>query len=356
MALRELVLFARETLEEPTSDFGTERPGGEQDGPPAAPDWIQTGDARIPIDVPRVAGGALDQVARLPTEQLPQIYERFRSTESPSGLTPDVLAYYLPFHWYGDRSWGIYIREQGILALATGLNGGSIGPGDEPLLQAAIETLFQHEFHHLATEAAATRVEAVVGSKVYRLYRKNLGFRSHEEALANASAYRRVSGRGVASLLRAWMTTQPDGYADFDRWIRSLTAGKRQTSSNLVTAAGRMKSSKPLPLEILFAAVGLAEAPTYLVRDGPPGVIGLPFTFPRAPRIVVVVHTRDHLPPHLHVQIPPGSRARRCEWQSLQPLNAKEALNSAEHELLRTYVELHRADIEDFVRKVPWTA
>jgi hypothetical protein len=130
---------------------------------------------------------------------------------------PDTLAYYLPYHFYYDGIWGIYLKATGILELAAELKVAPITHGDDDAIQAALISLFEHELFHCLTEQAATRAEVVVRLPVYRSYffDRYAGF--HEEAAANASAHSKVRKTHPAYVaqLEAWMKSQGPGYRDF---------------------------------------------------------------------------------------------------------------------------------------------
>ena len=142
---------------------------------------------------------------------------------------PDALAYYLPYHFYRNGVWGVYLRAMGILGLAAELKGGPIVHGSDNAIHAAVICLFEHELFHCFTEAAATRTEVVVRSPVYHPYFFDRHAAPHEEAVANAHAHGKITKTFPAFLTRleAWMGSQGPGYRDFRRYLgRSFHKGK----------------------------------------------------------------------------------------------------------------------------------
>lgn len=150
----------------------------------------------------------------------------------------DVLAWYLPIHFYGP-GWGIYIRESAVFDLAASIRSYLPPPRQNHFeviagsIRAALGVLFHHEVFHHKVESLATRLEVIEHGKRYAPYTKKVYEkiqRTHpvdllEEALACAEAYRRplteaVYRRGIPAdvlrarreMLRRWFGTLPDGY------------------------------------------------------------------------------------------------------------------------------------------------
>lgn len=120
---------------------------------------------------------------------------------------PDVCAWYRPFHFHG-LGWGIYIREDCMLRLAVDI--GRFLPAVPHvhlslvamgLVRAAFATFFLHEAYHHKTESFAIRLQVVERKGRYvpyarDVYRPLLAAGSddlHEEALANADSYNRLT-------------------------------------------------------------------------------------------------------------------------------------------------------------------
>jgi hypothetical protein len=268
---------------------------------------------------------------------------------------PDALAYYLPYHFYCDGIWGIYIRAKGILELAAGLKGAPITHGSDHAVGAALISLFEHELFHCLTEQAATRAEVVVRSPVYNRYFPDSYAAFHEEAMANAYAHRKVNKRypGFVTALEKWMSGQGRGYKDFHLYRGTLLGkGRRKCSQHIVRfAPPRGPLSSRLPSEFLFGRTGPASIPTYLVLDAEiAGQLLRPFQKYAGTR--VWVHTREHPPPHIHVEMPPGTEVTRCEWPSLAPLKGNQGLKLKQRAKLDNYLQKFGQDICEKLRSV----
>ncbi len=145
---------------------------------------------------------------------------------------PDALAFYLPFHYYFPAWWGVYLTVEGISSLATFIwhhMHGSITLKEAYVVSRLF--LYGHEAYHHAVESFATRLEVTHRSPLYRqgfeaLYRKTIGTDdAHEEALANAKAYklaadvarkmfkgRPTQQQGVRAALSDYIQGCPPGY------------------------------------------------------------------------------------------------------------------------------------------------
>ena len=119
---------------------------------------------------------------------------------APGALpTPDQVACYLPFHYFEDGIWGVYIFDEEFVALLTHLIGatGDAIPRKE-IGRIVLRFCFYHEVFHHKTEAFATRLEVTHRKPLYRtgfdrLYRRTRGTDDHlEEALACAHSLRRL--------------------------------------------------------------------------------------------------------------------------------------------------------------------
>lgn len=139
--------------------------------------------------------------------------------------SPEQLAFYLPFHYYGDSYYGIYITIEGVAILAHLLqkySGGFLSQIDA--VHAARLFLFYHEQFHNKTECFATRLELSHRQPLYitgfeQYYRQGLGTDDClEEGLANARAIQQTLRklRHVPYLRHAihkMVTNSPPGYS-----------------------------------------------------------------------------------------------------------------------------------------------
>ncbi len=306
------------------------------EGRPPLPPWLE---------------GRIESAARIEEGDSPVI------EGSPDGTTEqeepregasleELFAYYLPFHFY-QAGWGIYIRAYGIDGLARLLT--SRRPLTPGAVSFAFRLLLEHERLHFLAEVAAAKLEVALRQSSYKEYFPKVKAALHEEAVANAWALSSCK-RGVdASLLQAassWMKTQGPGYCDFREWqgsqlrigyrraaesmsnvVPSLVVG--QTSNTtfmkvgddvLTTMVARQPSSVPpiphtpgWPGEFLFEERRRMHPPIYLVVDIPVPLLRVVRPFPKQFGLQVLVHTNDHKPPHIHINVLKGGRETRYE-------------------------------------------
>lgn len=207
----------------------------------------------------------------------------------------DILAYYLPFHLY-NSNWGIYLRESGVLCVATILKGSSLNPGDAAFIDSGRSILLKHEHFHFQAEVACARAEVVAGVRMYDAYFIDDYAAAHEEALANAFAYRdlRRQPKALRNRVSEWMKAQGPGYRDFDRWVDSgkFRAGCRRAGQHMLEIMPRSRPSLPEPAEFLFDSMGRLKPPIRVVLDV--SLVSVLKPFPKAHGMRVLVHTRDH--------------------------------------------------------------
>ena len=147
----------------------------------------------------------------LPQDFMDQIGERAGRgagalDQHASGRRPDVCAWYQPVHFHG-LDWGIYIREDCLLRIAADISAflpAGIFPSyslGKALIRAAFATLFLHEAYHHKTESLGIRLHVVERvpcyvsyfRSVYDVLRTSGSKDLHEEALANADSFNRLS-------------------------------------------------------------------------------------------------------------------------------------------------------------------
>lgn len=136
---------------------------------------------------------------------------------------PDAFAFYLPFHFFYPRAWGIYIVLENALELAEYVRWHS---GGRLTLAEALTVvrifLYAHEaFHHLV-ECFATRLEITHRKPTYKdgfsdYFNRVFGTDDCvEEALASAHGYRRVKDKFSKGDLRK-KTAALNALDDFTR-------------------------------------------------------------------------------------------------------------------------------------------
>src|SRR5579883_2868487 len=116
--------------------------------------------------------------------------------ESSPTISPDSLAFYLPFHYFPSL-WGIYLLGPGILYLAGTLRARVPWISKLDSLKVARAFLFHHEAYHSAVEGFATRVELITGEPLYKSalqdrFDKDPPLSPHEETLACLYAIKMV--------------------------------------------------------------------------------------------------------------------------------------------------------------------
>jgi predicted RNA binding protein YcfA (HicA-like mRNA interferase family) len=145
--------------------------------------------------------------------------------------SPDALAFYLPFHYFAENVWGIYLTYEGVGTIRDYLVRHSRGGLTPPeAWHAARVFLYAHEAFHHSIESFATRLEIDRRVPLYRtgferLYRRQYSLgQSLEEMLAtglgvqkaDASAAKRKWTRAKRQALREalldYIRTLPPNY------------------------------------------------------------------------------------------------------------------------------------------------
>ena len=324
------------------------------------PDWLSPGDGVLVSE-----DGTLVMEGETPPAP----------TGQPAGI--DVLAYYLPFHFYTDR-WGIYVRASGIISVASMLASATGKRRSSDFANLAYAILLHHERFHFFSEIACSRAELVLSDERYRHYFHDQGAAVCEEALANAHAFRIALRRQPAAIrqcVEQWMHKQGPGYRDFSRclapavfadWRRTATRHMRNTGMNGIacgdsalyanrvimrdTVIFRDGRKISLPTEFLYDGLARTVAPLRLVLDAPG--VGVLKPFPKYVGLRVQVHSNDHPPPHIHVEMPPGTPFTRLEWPTLDTLTGDPALSRSEQKNLDKYLSKYWDAIDQKIKEV----
>ena len=267
----------------------------------------------------------------------------------------DVLAFYLPFHFY-ESTWGTYLLASGIVYVASVLKGSSLVPGDEGLLKRAEMLLQEHELFHFAAEVACSRAEIIAKRSFYTAYFSHAFGAPHEEALANARAFvRGVSAQPsvIQNRISAWMKNQGVGYREFDKWIKPLSFHEGTLrAARFMTEPQPPTGSLVGPADFLFHDVRRYSVSPFIVNDLSHGSVGLLRPFPKQFGIQVFTHSNDHRPPHVHIQHPPGARLVSYRWPELTPLKGEPALSKSGKKALSAYVAVHGNEIEKRIQEI----
>jgi hypothetical protein len=322
----------------------------------AMPDWMRSEaeeGARIQIDsndLIRVEGDVPADKGPMPVGD---------------GITIDVLAYYLPFHFYR-TTWGVYIYVGGVWALARRL-----APQkkvlDSNVLQCAYNLLLQHELLHFCAEYAASKIEVITQKARYKTYFGNKDASLHEESLANARALRSIPRYGsFFSEAAAWMRTQGAGYCDFEEWLPARFIAGERWASVLMTGpapvANRVLNPMPRgasacawhPAEFLFRYAAERCVPIYIILDPSVPLVQIAKPFPKYRGLQIFVCTNDHKPPHIHINCPPGTPYTHYQWPDLTPLPGYRSLSAADEKNLQKYAGKFGSDIKRKIMAISW--
>lgn len=334
--------------------FGTDGLPADAEARAPLPNWLPAdiGGAAVPAE----ADHPITIEGRVPMPHEPQ--------PTGNGTTADVLAYYLPFHFYR-TAWGIYVRLAGVWALARRLALPKKLP-DMNALACAYNVLLNHERLHFLAEYAASRVEVVTAQACYGTYFKEKNAALHEEALANAHALRGLRRRASPKLVQAasdWMATQGPGYCDFSKWLGpNFTDGEREAAAFMTPATTALTivaamANGPVDrhrADFLFRNASNRPVPLYIVLDSSVPWVRVVKPFPKAYGLQVFVHSNDHKPPHIHIECPPGTPPTRYQWPELTRLPGDRALRASEEKRLHQYVAVHRPAIARRIAAIPW--
>lgn len=247
----------------------------------------------------------------------------------------DALAYYLPFHFYDRKRWGIYLRASGIAFLASQLKGGDITSTDNDLIRLAQHILIAHETYHFETEFACSRAEILSGNRTYLRFYQNRDATLREEALANLSAFLTVKPPYIGKV-QDFMQAQGPGYNEF-LFYKNDSSRRSATSDQvaaMVTSPAGINLGKFLFSEIQTVVL---KDHTYYVNDIPD--LGFDFLreFPKYNGIQITVHSNDHAPAHFHIQKPPGTEFTKYKWIPLEPYD--ETYSRINNKILKAYLD-----------------
>jgi hypothetical protein len=147
-------------------------------------------------------------------EQLANVLGRDDFPGAPQGLVDpgmpppgDAYAFYLPWHEFSEKTWGIYLLHDGIAALGAEIEAicrGALSSVDARYVAKIF--LFHHEAYHNAVETFAGRLEVTHREPCYitgmrALFRRKSRLPEvHEEALANAYAIVKVKGHSFSAV------------------------------------------------------------------------------------------------------------------------------------------------------------
>ncbi|HEY7301044.1 MAG TPA: hypothetical protein VH684_24405 [Xanthobacteraceae bacterium] len=277
----------------------------------------------------------------------------------------DALAYYRPFHFYRGR-WGIYLKASGILELVRRLVGRNfLYKGERWIVDFAAKSLLFHELFHYQTEVACSRLEYPLPTTLFGIDRYTTYFFDRagsyvEEAVANSFTAANITehyskstssvryGPVIMALLTA-MDHQPEPYNKFRDFLGTirLANGRDFLIDRMYEPwlLEKPRVSKILSSSLYYAELGRAtHCPTYLVLDNKK-IIYVAKPFPKERGLRVITHSRDHPPPHIHVEDVNRGVSTRYLWPDLRPYPGDEKLPRPMEERLKAYVERYRDQI-----------
>jgi predicted RNA binding protein YcfA (HicA-like mRNA interferase family) len=214
-------------------DWLTDVPAEEAPGRVAPPDdWssVEGDPERIIEDGPPPLPGTYDDVIRTSDDLAGRLGSGFPGAPGPASGTgvggvggwcppPDVLGFYLPWHDFPARLWGIYLIVQGITSLGRDLH--YVARGYLTLGEAhrvARSFIFHHEAYHNVVETFAARLEVSHRCPCYRagfrqVWRTGFNGNLHEEGMATAYAYEKVRGEAFENMPKGHVRTRKRGVA-----------------------------------------------------------------------------------------------------------------------------------------------
>lgn len=252
----------------------------------------------------------LSSKQKLKNSEMEGIWETFKNPKdfflfNSDKFSPDILAFYRPFHFTPEGDWGIYLLVDRLLEYYLKLKD-SLGSRrylfqSDILLGYIVFEVFHHEFFHHIVESATTSLEIISSAfgnpkPLYRNYfnqsyqsQEGLGNHLHdplEEALANAYAYNSFSfstriNKGYKSMLvkayqkameKGWKY-DPPGYREANTYTNSgyvygatqLLAMILNSSSIDITASSIV--AKNVLINGHSAFCSKPDIPTYLVGN-----------------------------------------------------------------------------------------
>jgi hypothetical protein len=228
-------------------------------------DQRQRGAWELPAD----AEGPLSDV-------IPRGHQQIGPSVAQGGI--DVLAWYQPYHIYGDR-WGIYLRLDGVAYVAfetLAAHGGS-GLPRRHAVRAAMEGLLRHEESHFEVEVFATSLEMTLGDPIYLPYTRHFhgsGDFRREESLANRRIVHHHWDRpplGGAPTRKAIEALADAGPRDYSCWRDYRSPKQFDAAKNTLAAEiaeGRYVGMATDPHRVCSTATAPPVPPRYAFYPG----------------------------------------------------------------------------------------
>ena len=283
----------------------------------------------------------------------------------------EAIAFYAPYHFFGDRYWGIYYYADATAYFCEEL----FGKVNTNTLKRAITIIREHELFHFTIEVMFTMLELIFRTPIYKPIQNDQKAKELEEALATAVKFNKSSGQ-LKSKLKKLLSTLPNGYKNYGNYISEQDFKQGLTDlifpvlrskliiQNLDQALADLSSKDKLFQEIMKFFnnfISLHPSPIYtiffthypyllpredvperlLIKHGDKWIVSGP-RFPVYNGCKVDVYVGDHEPPHIHIFIPPDEEKGSYYYPSLQPYRKDKnvpppPLSNSDKKKLRNY-------------------
>jgi hypothetical protein len=289
----------------------------------------------------------------------------------------EAIAFYAPYHFFGDRYWGIYYYADATAYFCEEL----FGKVNTNTLKRAITIIREHELFHFTIEVMFTMLELIFRTPIYEPLWYDQKAKELEEALATAVKFNKSSGQ-LKSKLNKLLSTLPNGYKNYSNYIseqdfkqgltdlifpvlrsklirqnldrvfqelKELTdpSTKDKLFQNILEFFNNFISLHPSPIYAIFFThypylLPREDVPErLLIKHGDKWIVSGP-RFPVYNGCKVDVYVGDHEPPHIHIFIPPDEEKGSYYYPSLQPYRKDKnvpppPLSNSDKKKLRNY-------------------
>jgi hypothetical protein len=301
--------------------------------------------------------------------------EGIKSQMKDKGI--EAIAFYAPYHFFGDRHWGIYYYADATAYFCEEL----FGKVNTNTLKRAITIIREHELFHFTIEVMFTMLELIFRTPIYKPMWYDQKAKELEEALATAVKFNKSSGQ-LKSKLNKLLSTLPNGYKNYSNYIseqdfkqgltdlifpvlqsklirqnldrvfqelKELTdpSTKDKLFQNILEFFNNFISLHPSPIYVIFFThypylLPREDVPErLLIKRGDKWIVSGP-RFPVYNGCKVDVYVGDHEPPHIHIFIPPDEEKGSYYYPSLQPYRKDKnvpppPLSNSDKKKLRNY-------------------
>jgi hypothetical protein len=278
----------------------------------------------------------------------------------------EAIAFYAPYHFFGDRYWGIYYYADATAYFCEEL----FGKVNTNTLKRAITIIREHELFHFTIEVMFTMLELIFRTPIYKPIQNDQKARELEEALATAVKFNKSSGQ-LKSKLKKLLSTLPNGYKNYGNYIseqgfkQGLTdlifpvlqsklirqnlnqvladlSSKDKVAQNILEFFNNFISLHPSPIYAIFFThypylLPREDVPErLLIKRGDKWIVSGP-KLPEYNGCKVDAYVGEHEPPHIHIFIPPDKEKGKYLYPSLEPYKDEPPLSNSDKKKLRNY-------------------